>query len=947
MEVALAIGDGAVVDWGRLESRSDEAERRVVRHLRLVEQVASLHASLPPVAAFERSLHDSLGDPAAAAGALRVEAPATWGPLAILEPIGSGTYADVYRARDPRLDRPVALKLLRHRQAGDTALESEVIEEARLLARIQHPNVVTVYGAERIDGRVGIWMQLVDGRTLEQELRDRGPFSVDELVAVGTALCRALDAVHEAGLLHRDVKAQNVLRDRDGRVLLTDFGTGREVAQMGTARELAGTPLYLAPEVLDGQPASVASDLYSLGVLLYHLATGSFPVSGRSPGDLHDAHARSAHVPLKQARPNLPEHLVAAIECGLATNAVGRHESARAFDAALERAGRTDQPASGTPSGPLTIPHPRLIVGLVAIITIVATAFAIVVLRRPKTTSATGVGAESALEIRPLTFTGDTSGADISRDGRVVAYLGGDYQSLWVRHVDSQDERQVLPADRPPHLMGLTVTPDGGSVDVVANDFTSSFLELWRVPLQGGSSRRIASDVISAPGWSPDGRRMAFVRETRSDPPHETSGIVIADADGANQRLLAALHAPLRFVGFGLPIGPAASRPAWSPDGRTIATVSETNAPPASARVILIDVTTGVQREAASVAQRSAQLPAIVEVVWVDGTHLLVSRRGDNPEKFQIWRLDVTSGAFTPVTRDLASYQGISITNDRHAVVTPRTETRAAIWVGGASGEGMSIRIPESSAQPEAPSFDDHGDLVYAAETSAATSVWVLRSGTTAPQQVTRGSLPKVTPLGDAVVVLNAGDEPGLFRVDLDGSHLTQLATGPQAMKPALTPDGQTVLFIDVHTIVQSIWSIGLGGGAPRELIRRFAYTPSVSHDGRHLLFGGRDAATNSHPVFIVCDLPACSDARELPIPPNTNRGAFAWTPDGRGIAFAKNESGAPENIWVQPLDGGPIRQLTHFADVHSITDFDWSPDGRQLAVARASTISDVVLLKR
>jgi serine/threonine-protein kinase len=334
IDVAAAVGDGCAVDWDRLESAADAAEYEIVRHLRLVERIASVHASLPPLAAFERSLHDSLLHPAATVVVPGGEAPVTWGALAIVRKIGSGTYADVYEARDPRLDRPVALKLLRHREVG-AAAESEAIEEARLLARVRHPNVVTVFGAERIDGRVGIWMELVDGQTLEQELRDRGPFGADDLVAVGVALCGALHAVHGAGLLHRDVKAQNVMRDRDGRVLLTDFGTGREAAPVGPARELAGTPLYLAPEVLDGEGASVGGDIYSLGVLLYHLATGSFPVNGRSLRDLRDAHARGARVAVRDLRADLPEHFASTIDRATALRPDERFETPASLELAL------------------------------------------------------------------------------------------------------------------------------------------------------------------------------------------------------------------------------------------------------------------------------------------------------------------------------------------------------------------------------------------------------------------------------------------------------------------------------------------------------------------------------------------------------------------------------------------------------------------------------------
>ena len=185
-----------------------------------------------------------------------------------------------------------------------------MIREGQLLAKVRHPNVVTVYGAERIDGRVGMWMEFVDGRTLEEELRASGPRTPDQVIDVGLALCSALAAVHDAGLLHRDLKAQNVMRAADGRLLLTDFGAGR-VRDRGHdgddgRTELAGTPLYLAPEVLKGAPASVVSEIYGVGVLLYHLATGSFPVRGRTLRDLLKAHADGQRAGARAFRGRVP-----------------------------------------------------------------------------------------------------------------------------------------------------------------------------------------------------------------------------------------------------------------------------------------------------------------------------------------------------------------------------------------------------------------------------------------------------------------------------------------------------------------------------------------------------------------------------------------------------------------------------------------------------------------
>ena len=183
----------------------------------------------------------------------------------------------MHRAWDPRLDREVALKLLRSDVLDDDGPGSAVIEEGRLLARVRHPNVVTIYGAEPIDGRIGLWMEFVKGRTLEEALRSGRTFTAAEVTRLGVDLCAAVAAVHAAGLVHRDIKAQNVMLDDGGRLVLMDFGAGHE-ADDPTGKAVAGTPLYLAPEVLSGGAATPRSDVYSIGVVLFRLLTGSYPV---------------------------------------------------------------------------------------------------------------------------------------------------------------------------------------------------------------------------------------------------------------------------------------------------------------------------------------------------------------------------------------------------------------------------------------------------------------------------------------------------------------------------------------------------------------------------------------------------------------------------------------------------------------------------------------------
>jgi TolB-like protein/tetratricopeptide (TPR) repeat protein/tRNA A-37 threonylcarbamoyl transferase component Bud32 len=310
--LAGAILDGGDIDWASAASTADESQRPVLDQLRLLAAVADLH---------------------------RVAKPEYWGHLRVLERIGRGAFGEVYRAWDTRLDREVALKLLpadasKHEPHDASSDANSIIHEGRLLARVRHANVVTIYGAERLEGRIGLWMEFVRGRTLEQILEGGKIFSVAETVAIGIELCEAIAAVHGAGLLHRDVKAHNVMLAQDGRVVLMDFGTGRELADR-SGGSLAGTPLYLAPEVLRGAPASVASDVYSVGVLLHHLLTGSYPVRGRGLRDLRLAHERHERTELAVARPDLPPKLAAVIARAIEPDPKRRYESASALAADL------------------------------------------------------------------------------------------------------------------------------------------------------------------------------------------------------------------------------------------------------------------------------------------------------------------------------------------------------------------------------------------------------------------------------------------------------------------------------------------------------------------------------------------------------------------------------------------------------------------------------------
>ena len=211
----------------------------------------------------------------------------------------------------------MAIKIL-HRRVGDTRLKDRLLQEGRALAKIRHNNVVNVLGVEAHGDRVGLCMEFVRGKTLADIVRGQGKMSAAEAVLIGEDLCRALSAVHRAGYIHRDVKAKNVMRDDTGRIVLMDFGTGRTAESQEGKSDRAGTPLYMAPEVIEGGQASACSDVYSLGVLLYHLVTGEYPVKARSVDELRDAHANRRHQWLSEVRPDLPVAFMQVVERAIA-----------------------------------------------------------------------------------------------------------------------------------------------------------------------------------------------------------------------------------------------------------------------------------------------------------------------------------------------------------------------------------------------------------------------------------------------------------------------------------------------------------------------------------------------------------------------------------------------------------------------------------------------------
>ena len=347
-KLSESIADGESIDWNALRAAApDDDVRRLLEHLRIVAGVAEVHRSQ-----FAETVTASIAPrDAPSSSETGAQQAARWGHLLLIRKIGEGAFGEVYEALDTWLDHPRALKLLKPEVANRSSAP-QILHEARKLVRVRHPNVVMVHGADSHDGRVGFWMDLIEGQTLEQRVRD-GRLSAGETIYVGQELCRALAAVHQANLLHRDIKAQNVMRAADGgRIILMDFGAGEFRDAPATGRP-HGTPLYLAPELLTGGAATVESDIYSLGVLLYYLVSGRFPVEGKSFSDMVLAHAQQRRQHLRDLRADLPDWFVNVVERAIDPHPERRFHSAGQLHAALER-----EPSPAPQTEPVPIPTP-------------------------------------------------------------------------------------------------------------------------------------------------------------------------------------------------------------------------------------------------------------------------------------------------------------------------------------------------------------------------------------------------------------------------------------------------------------------------------------------------------------------------------------------------------------------------------------------------------------
>jgi eukaryotic-like serine/threonine-protein kinase len=487
--LGAAVSDGSTIDWEQAERLATDPEKReIVRNMRKLAAVVSAHRS------------DAAGVEGSTT-ADTVPCARHWRHIVVFESIGAGAFGTVYRGWDPTLDREVAVKLL----PKGTIDPASPLDEARNLARVRHSNVVVVYGAD-IDGdEVGIWMEYIEGRTLAQMVSDAGPMSAREVTGIGIDLCRALAALHGSGLLHRDIKPHNVMREFGGRIVLMDFSGAQTIAPDGRMTVTSGTPLYMAPELFESGEATFASDVYSLGILLFFLVSGQLPVEGGTVAALKRAHAEGHRKHLRDLRPDVPDATLQVIERAIAPEASQRYQTAGEFEHTLASSAGSHAALVDAASGSHgRAGRRRLQTWLWSIAALLVPALIAVT---AVTRRADGVPT-SALVTRftigpPYT---DGSWPRVSPDGRFVVFgtLVEGRTRFWVRALDEVGGRA---------LMNTTATespfwsPDSETLCFFADG------RLKRIPVRSGDVQpEVLADAPQPRGGDWSGRTILFSR---------------------------------------------------------------------------------------------------------------------------------------------------------------------------------------------------------------------------------------------------------------------------------------------------------------------------------------------------------------------------------------------------------------------------------------------------
>ena len=916
--------------------------------------------------------------------------------------IGRGGMGIVYRAEDVRLGRAVALKFLPEEVGDDTKARERFEREARAVSALNHPNICYVHEFDEYEGHPFIAMELLHGKTLREHLAEgRFRLTQPEGLEIAVQIALGLEGAHEGGVIHRDIKPANIFITEKNVVKILDFGVAKIMQRQGSDSSMSdetetisppagvlksgpcspneclnpatnaeddggasqtspteqahavlpggtgenaaaaparieitltrpgmklGTAGYMSPEQVRGEPLDARTDIFSVGLVLYEMAAGERAFTGETEAILHDSIVNTKPKPASKSNPDVTPQMEVVIDKCLEKSPAQRFQTVVELRTAL-----TALQPSAYDNGSST--SRKLLLGLVAALLFAALAVAIWWWRRPMASYVF-----DKYSMAPLTETGNVSLADISPDGKYVAYTDDEAgrQSLWLHQIATASTVRLLgPVSG--LKAGLRFTPDGNYIYFSQADSDGSGRGLYRIPTVGGEPERLRPDVFHdvfyQVGFSPDGKQIVFARRGRSG-----NRLVIANTDGTNERTL------LKFTATEV-----VAMPVWSPKRNQIAFLMDDKGVGVFSCVAVVSVNGGKEQRVVS------NVFSMFGVAWLPDESGLVITAPPGGTQPEIWIVSYPGGAMRRITSDLAEYFGVSTTSDGKLIVSAQKNIDSSLWVAPTDNPSEAVHLREESGRKDGMlgvTWLPDWTIVYTSvEGELKDELWAVSYEGRDRRRLSTGPDAYMHPSATGGKVVFARVDSGSYSWDIweanrDGSESKRLTSGPgNKLGPEISPDGTWITYATMH----GPYRMALATGAVSKLAPSGEY-PTISPDGRWIAFVTSDDLTNRDVIEIIPSdgsgsphyLPFIQEP-QVPVTANLGSPPIHWTADGKAITYVRTKDGV-SNIWAQPIDGSPAHQLTNFTSMY-IWRHAWSPDGKYLVMARGNFSRDAVML--
>ncbi len=863
------------------------------------------------------------------------------GRYTIERQLGHGGMATVWLARDLRYDRLVALKVLRPELAASLGSD-RFLREIMLAARLQHPHVVSVYDSGEIPtappGDPILWftMPYIEGESLRERLRRLGALPREDALRITRDVSRGLHYAHQHGVVHRDVKPENILLTADGSTLVADFGIARptdaQPAELTGTGIVIGTPAYMSPEQASGAgDLDARTDLYALACVVYEMLTGVPPFTGPTVHAIVAKHLTEQPSLSGGVAGPIPESIRPVLAKALAKAPGDRQSSVAEFAAALGVADRR----------PRAAPARTALVATAALIAAAGVGLYLARAGAGGSLGRSGAGAPGgsvasgfSRKLAQLSFgEGLEEWPAWSPDGKTLAYVAEveGFRQLFTRPAQGGPERQLTRGSRD-HIMPAW-SPDGTRLAFVHSAGSTGKLEpsevdgayfeggeLWAMDLATGQETKLFDNGFN-PSWSPDGQRLAF------DAPL-TGGqrVWVADVRGRNPRQVTSDSSEVVVH----------TQPRWSPDGSKL-------------------VFRRIEKLQSDIAVADFESQRIVHVTddfipdqdpaWSpDGRSIYFSSsRGGG---INIWRMPVAAdGAPNGPAEQLTTGAGDDVQPSLHPdgrrLVFAVRGIHADLWRLPVSPEtGRATGAPEpilSTTRVESRGSwsPDGRSIAFNSDRTGEMNIWI-RNPAGDERQITFGAggdyQPTWSPDGKSVVFFSArGGNTDIWLGRLDDTTLTRLTDDPALdINPFFSPDGRQIAFVSDRSGRSEVWIMNADGSAERQLasVGCWGHFMIWTRDSRAIVFRGeRERQLQIYRVDVA-------DGRLTPMPAVSSGGHMSFSP---GQALILDVS-SHKQLKVHPVNGRPSYQTYQFDDPDVRIDYpQWSPDGRSVLFDRTA----------